>query len=218
MAGDIRRVRTARRLNESQCCFAKFFLPVMSLVTCFVIVGSLNVFSVDSGTIDQKLEGRGNLYAPSLGLQIYFIVMLVRDLLITFISCFKGKDDNVPIALITHWVCSFLDSVPLLVFCIWTSVTISRVELTDCADDVTCIGFYKATKTNMIIGYLYLFMHICCCPCFTIAMQKAYDPGAVRHRRDMRRIREYNGNGWVEDQANFGVPAGNVDDEEIPQH
>ena len=188
----------------------------MALVTCFVFVGSLKVFSVDSDMIDKKLEGRGNLYAPSLGLQIYFVIMLVRDLLITFISCFIGKEDNVPIALVTHWMCSFLDSVPLLVFCIWTSVTISRVELADCADDATCVGFYKATKTNLIIGYLYLFMHICCCPCFLLVMKKVYDPGEAQRRRDMRLVREYNGDGWAEGQENFGVLGG--EDNEDPQH
>ena len=208
-AGDIRR----RRLNDSQRCFAKFFLPVMSLVTCFVVVGSLKVFGTDSDMIDTKLPGRGNLYASSLGLQIFFILMLLRDLLITFIGCFNGKEDNVPIALIAHWMCSFLDSVPLLVFCIWTSVTISKVELADCVDDAACIGFYRATKTNLVIGFLYVFMHVCCCPCFTLVMKKNYDPSTRRQRENMRRVREYNGDGWVEGQE---FPANN--DDEIPQH
>ena len=182
----------------------------MALITCYVILCSLKVLSADEMVVQTGLSD--SVYTSSRALQFIFMFILTRDLLITFIGCAKGKLESVPLAIVTHWGCSFCDSLVLLAFCIWVSVALGKASpetsQSNCLEVEQCLAFYKATKANMIIGYLYIFIHICCCPCALILMHKCYDPHQMREREQMRLIREYNGADWNEDQeANLNFDA-----------
>ena len=154
---------------------------MLVLVTVFVTFCSLKVFLADKDVIANQLSER--LYTAGLALQIWFILMLFRDCLTTFVSCCRKNDaNNIFKALVTHLICSCLDNGVLGAFTIWTTVVITKVSAEDCDDDAACLGFYKATKANLIIGYLYIFTHVCCFPAFVYALVYFNDPGRQRVR------------------------------------
>lgn len=59
-------------------------VPVMGLVTLFVTICSVKIFSADFSEVG-KLDG--SLLPAGITIQIYYILMLLRDSYITFSAC-----------------------------------------------------------------------------------------------------------------------------------
>ena len=84
-AGDMREARRERIFSENQLRVAKWVFPIIVLLTLFVVLCAIQVFTVDAIAV-KSLEGT-SLYHAGLVIQIWYLVMLGRDLLITLKTC-----------------------------------------------------------------------------------------------------------------------------------
>ena len=62
-------------------------MPIMCLVVLFVVLSCIYLFKAD-GEVLSELDG--NLYQAGIAIQIYYILMMIRDGCITVSSCIQG--------------------------------------------------------------------------------------------------------------------------------
>ena len=94
--------------------------------------------------------------------------MALRDVWVTFRACIGGREDNLAVNCCIHYCCSCCDICLLGSLVIWGCIALNYghdAELCNLMpEEVGCRGFYKATKANVVIGFLYIIAHCCVFP------------------------------------------------------
>ena len=102
-------------------------MPVHTMVLVFVIWCSIKVFGVDK----QAVAGLdGTLIAAGTALQVCFLLMLIRDLCITSISCLNSNSSKmIETRVAIHFCCACCDNLILIAFTIWAEIMIHKPEV-----------------------------------------------------------------------------------------
>ena len=156
------------------------------MVLIFVIWCSTKVFGVDKEAVSDL---DGSLIGAGTALQICFLIMLIRDLCFTSISCFKSNSSKVMESrIVAHFLCACCDNLLLIGFSIWAEIMMHKPGADECLDilpeEAGCKAFYKATRANIIIAYLYLLLHCCCWPCLLFVAIKWIEKRENNQRRN----------------------------------
>ena len=114
------------------------------------------------------------MYQAGLVIQIWYVLMLSRDLLITLTACKKGHSDAIIDIGLLHYLLSCFDIAVLGGLVIWGTVAVNHSLIQQCQalpEDTGCAAFLKATRANIYLGWVYIVVHCCACPiaicCFT---------------------------------------------------
>lgn len=172
----------------------KLICPFILVAATFVSICSFCVFSVDSEAI-KSLDG-SSVYPAALTLQIWYLLMLTREILSTLAAlCNSNYDQAFYIVPLTHAMCCCLDIFVMLGFLIWATAVVDTTLIEQCKelpDETGVASFIKATRANIVIGWLYLILHCCACPIF-ICMLTCCDyfpawlnTSGARHTRSSR--------------------------------
>ena len=137
------------------------------MVLIFVIWCSIKVFGVDKEAVSDL---DGSLIGAGTALQVCFLIMLIRDLCFTSLTCFKSDSSKIlETRVALHFFCACCDNLILIGFSIWAIIMMHKPGADECLDilpeETGCKAFYRATKANIIIAIIYVFLHCCCFPC-----------------------------------------------------
>ena len=163
-AVDIQAVRRDRILSVNRSFMCKILCPLLTIVIAFVTVCSIYVFSVDHSAL--KRENRG-VYFSGIFLQVCFLLIVLRDIAIALLAMKLDQRDGVVQAAAAHCACAFIDILGLMALVIWATIAISADSIEEYEALPAQTGaaeFVKATRANIIVGWLYLSFH-CCVPC-----------------------------------------------------
>ena len=150
--------RRKRCFSRNHIRIIKFVLPFLVLCIGYTSLTSLWLLASYIEEDENTNEISDNLKNSGIFLQIVYICIAVREILITLCdwTCGKILDYNRRLQRYIP-ICCF-DGCVVLGVTIWNTVALAD---TDCSED--CGTFYNVTLANVIIGYIY-YCAICCLP------------------------------------------------------
>ena len=161
---DVQAARRDRILSVNRSFMCKILCPILTVVIAFVTVCSIYVFSVDHSALKRENSG---VYFSGIFLQICFLLIVLRDIAIALVTMKLDARDGVLQAAAAHCACALIDILVLIALVTWATIAISTDSIEEyeaLPAETGAADFVKATRANIIVGWLYLSFH-CCVPC-----------------------------------------------------
>ena len=143
-----------RCLSKNQKRLCIYVCPFLITLLIYVTLCSMAIF--------RATEVPSNLYSAGLALQIFFLFMGCRELLISCHEFWKGRITEYTKRYMRYALICCFDNFLLLSLAVWASVALGR-DNEACQSLALCAPFYRATLANVVIAFL-LFCGNCCCP------------------------------------------------------